>query len=385
MENLPPPNDNPNAPEEEPFMNQIPNNNTGWLEEYPEEEEEEEEENEAMVDDDEDDAEVINPYEEADPHNRPPSAFDEETEFAPPVIIMENVPPPNNNLNVLKEEPILDQAPATIVRFAPQWIGRQIPNNNNGWLEKDPKEEFEKEEIEDKDMVNDEEDDAEVINPYEEADPQNRPPSTFDKETEFAPPVVQIADADNVPIPPVIQFGRLSKQMHDRYMTEKKMARKLRQDELRMNDQEFDITSLDSAVRENRSKNSKMMKMITSLNGIEAAIRAKRERVRMAAPMARECSFTRFMNYGPTQFHGTEGAVGLVHWFKKIENTFEIKRFNEFALLCPDAVPNEKKKVKLYIKGLPEIIKGETTSSRPTTLNVAVRMAHALMKQKIQA
>ncbi|GJW63339.1 putative reverse transcriptase domain-containing protein [Tanacetum coccineum] len=47
------------------------------------------------------------------------------------------------------------------------------------------------------------------------------------------------------------------------------------------------------------------------------------------------------------------------------------QRFNELALLCPDAVPNEKKKVELYIKGLPEIIKGETTSSRPVVLNEA--------------
>ncbi|GJT00092.1 putative reverse transcriptase domain-containing protein [Tanacetum coccineum] len=61
------------------------------------------------------------------------------------------------------------------------------------------------------------------------------------------------------------------------------------------------------------------------------------------------------------------------------------ERFNELALLCPDAVPTEKKKVELYIKGLPEIIKGETTSSRPATLNEAVRMAHGLMEQKIQA
>nr|GFB15855.1 putative reverse transcriptase domain-containing protein [Tanacetum cinerariifolium] len=36
-------------------------------------------------------------------------------------------------------------------------------------------------------------------------------------------------------------------------------------------------------------------------------------------------------------------------------------RFNELDLLCPDVVSNEKKKVELYIKGLPEIIKGETT------------------------
>ncbi|GKF97382.1 reverse transcriptase domain-containing protein, partial [Tanacetum coccineum] len=61
------------------------------------------------------------------------------------------------------------------------------------------------------------------------------------------------------------------------------------------------------------------------------------------------------------------------------------ERFNELALLCPNVVPNEKKKVELYIKGLPEIIKGETTSSRPTMLNEVVRMAHTLMEQKIQA
>ncbi|GKA28651.1 putative reverse transcriptase domain-containing protein, partial [Tanacetum coccineum] len=151
------------------------------------------------------------------------------------------------------------------------------------------------------------------------------------------------------------------------------------------------------------------------------------------------------MKYGPTQFHRTEGAVGLCQWFEKKENTFEIsecaegrkvatlgrevvsgrpwtevkqmmidefcpieevqrledelrhlklkdmniaaytERFNEFALLCPDAVPNKNKKVELYIKGLPEIIKGETTSSGPAMINEVVRMAHALMEQKIQA
>nr|GFC49751.1 hypothetical protein [Tanacetum cinerariifolium] len=129
-------------------------------------------------------------------------------------------------------------------------------------------------------MENDEEDDVEVINPYEEGDPHNRPPPTSDKETEFAPPVVQIADVDDVPIPPVIQFGnnfhvgessasrdllesnsevcapgpmccdlksvhrgvkRLSKQMHDRYRTEKKMAKILRQDELYRIGQAFDL------------------------------------------------------------------------------------------------------------------------------------------------
>nr|GEU94608.1 putative reverse transcriptase domain-containing protein [Tanacetum cinerariifolium] len=348
--------------------------------------------------------------------------------------------------------------PCSIVPF----VKEEDPNKDK---EEDSEEEPEEEEIEDEDMVNDEEDDAEVINPYEEADPDNRPPPIFDEETEFAPPVVQIADADDVPIPHVIQFGsnfhiressamkdllagnsevyapgpmccdlksvhrgvmKLSKQMHNRYKMEKKMARKLRQDELRMNGQEFDIKALDSAVKESRSENSKMMKMITGLSREftelkiqNPAIRDERERVRIeeiraggpargpaAAPMARECSFTGFMKCGPTQFHRTKGAVRLVCWFEKIENTFEIsrevangrpwtevkqmmtdefcpteevqrledelrhlklrymniaaymKRFNELALLCPDAIPNEKKKVELYIKGLPEIIKG---------------------------
>nr|GEW34501.1 hypothetical protein [Tanacetum cinerariifolium] len=170
---------------------------------------------------------------------------------------MENVPPPNDNLNAPKEEPFMDQAPAAFVEFAPQWIGEQILNNNNGWLEEEPEEEEEDEAMED-----DEEDDAEVINPYEEVDPHNRPPPTSDEETEFAPPVVHIADIDNISIPLVIQFGnfhvgessalrdllegnskvcvpglmpcdlrsvhrgvkRLSKQMHDRYKTEKSVT-----------------------------------------------------------------------------------------------------------------------------------------------------------------
>nr|GFC62800.1 hypothetical protein [Tanacetum cinerariifolium] len=68
----------------------------------------------------------------------------------------------------------------------------------------DLEEEPEEEEIEGEVMANDKEDDTEVISPYEEADPHNRPPPTSDEETKFAPPVVHIVD---VPIPPIIQFG----------------------------------------------------------------------------------------------------------------------------------------------------------------------------------
>nr|GFB27196.1 hypothetical protein [Tanacetum cinerariifolium] len=45
--------------------------------------------------------------------------------------------------------------------------------------------------------------------------------------------------------------------------------------------------------------------------------------------MARECSFAGFIKCGPMQFYGTEGAVRLVCWFEKMENTFEISECTE--------------------------------------------------------
>nr|GEW35515.1 hypothetical protein [Tanacetum cinerariifolium] len=59
--------------------------------------------------------------------------------------------------------------------------------------------------------------------------------------------------------------------------------------------------------------------------------------------------------------------------------------FNELMILCPGMVPTERKKVEAYIRGLSKNIKGEVTSSEPTTLNKAVRMAHTLMGQKVKA
>ncbi|GJT49132.1 putative reverse transcriptase domain-containing protein [Tanacetum coccineum] len=136
------------------------------------------------------------------------------------------------------------------------------------------------------------------------------------------------------------------------------------------------------------------------------------------AQPARDCTFSSFMKCGPTQFHGKEGAIELCCWFEKIESTFRISecaetnkvkfaaatlqgraltwwntqvatleevsrmedelrnlrlrdhdiasytnRFNELVLLCPE---------------------GETYSSKPTTLNEAIRMTHGLMEHKVQ-
>nr|GEV32174.1 hypothetical protein [Tanacetum cinerariifolium] len=48
-----------------------------------------------------------------------------------------------------------------------------------------------------------------------------------------------------------------------------------------------------------------------------------------AAPAARECTFTGFMKYNPTAFHGTEGAVELMRWFEKTKSVFEISESAE--------------------------------------------------------
>ncbi|GKA09242.1 hypothetical protein Tco_0688573 [Tanacetum coccineum] len=71
-------------------------------------------------------------------------------------------------------------------------------------------------------------------------------------------------------------------------------------------------------------------------NGIESTNRVERERVReeatraegpAVAPVAQECTFIGFIKCGPTQFHGTEGVVGLCRWFKKMESTFRISEY----------------------------------------------------------
>ncbi|GJW37809.1 putative zinc finger, CCHC-type, retrotransposon gag domain protein [Tanacetum coccineum] len=56
--------------------------------------------------------------------------------------------------------------------------------------------------------------------------------------------------------------------------------------------------------------------------------------------------------------------------------------FNELALLCPEMVPTERKKIEAYIRGLTKNIKGEVTSSKPASLNEVIRMDYTLMEQK---
>ncbi|GJS01347.1 reverse transcriptase domain-containing protein [Tanacetum coccineum] len=150
-------------------------------------------------------------------------------------------------------------------------------------------------------------------------------------------------------------------------------------------------------------------------------------------PVARNCSYKEFMSCQPFNFKGTEGAVGLIRWFerteswksfaqpigieeaykitlsefkkllikkycprnkvKKMEDEFYnltvkgndlktyIRRFQELAVLCPTMVPNSKKLIEVFIRGLPRSIKGNVTASKPQTLEEAITITQRLMDQ----
>ncbi|GKD82070.1 putative reverse transcriptase domain-containing protein, partial [Tanacetum coccineum] len=59
-------------------------------------------------------------------------------------------------------------------------------------------------------------------------------------------------------------------------------------------------------------------------------------------------------------------------------------RFHELALMCPELVPTEKKKIEKYIRGFPERIKGNITSLKPANLHEAINMARELVEQSVQ-
>nr|GFB60204.1 hypothetical protein [Tanacetum cinerariifolium] len=101
--------------------------------------------------------------------------------------------------------------------FAPHWIGDNIPNNQNGWIEEDAEEEEEdpdedpeedpEEELKDNDDDMEMDDEAEEIDPYMD-DGSNNPPPLNSEDEETSPTSPIIPDANGQPIPPIASFGQ---------------------------------------------------------------------------------------------------------------------------------------------------------------------------------
>ncbi|GJS04947.1 putative reverse transcriptase domain-containing protein [Tanacetum coccineum] len=60
------------------------------------------------------------------------------------------------------------------------------------------------------------------------------------------------------------------------------------------------------------------------------------------------------------------------------------RRFQELALLCPNIVPTEKKKIERYVWGLPDDIQGNVIASKPAKIGEAIRMAQELNSKKVR-
>ncbi|GJT36548.1 putative reverse transcriptase domain-containing protein [Tanacetum coccineum] len=148
-------------------------------------------------------------------------------------------------------------------------------------------------------------------------------------------------------------------------------------------------------------------------------------------PVARECTYQDFMKCQPLNFKGTEGVVGLIRWFEKMETVFHIsncpeksrvkelmklvtkvycprngiqkketelwnltiknndltaytQRFQELTMMCTKVVPKEEDRVEKFIGRLPDNIQGNVIAAEPTKLQDAIRITNNLMDQKLK-
>ncbi|GJU90752.1 putative reverse transcriptase domain-containing protein [Tanacetum coccineum] len=380
---------------------------------------------------------------------------------------MENVPPPNNDLNVPKEEPIPEQALAAPVGFGLQWIGGQIPNNNNGWLkeddEEDPKEDDDEDPEEDEVDEDNEEDlekyDDEDLNEDEVGESSSTRALLYGNSVVFAPGP---KPSDLMTIHS--RTTKLEKQMFERYNTEIKIKKKFNKDNLHMNRHKLDVTikyskmkrpSLPEGLRFQeeppipsasvpRSDDLYVMARDVAMAAQEdddddaAAAENPQPLESRGSPRDQPASKKEDpVEPTPTYFdprgRRSTSAVGLYHWFEKMENTFEISECAEgrkvkFATatlygraltwwnsqvatlgrevanerpwtevkqmmideFCPieevQRLEDELRHLKLRDMNIAAYTKRfNELALLPAMLNEAVRMVHTLMEQKIQA
>nr|GEU97929.1 putative reverse transcriptase domain-containing protein [Tanacetum cinerariifolium] len=91
--------------------------------------------------------------------------------------------------------------------------------------------------------------------------------------------------------------------------------------------------------------------------------------------IAHGCSYKEFLNYKPHNFNGTEGAVGFIRWFEKMES----------VSIFITALKTAKSNMPLapYKMGLTPKIQENVTSSKANTIKSAIRIAHDLMDQVV--
>nr|GEZ52137.1 hypothetical protein [Tanacetum cinerariifolium] len=360
---------------------------------------------------------------------------------------MANVLPNDPNVDAPAIIPALvnpDHAPAQPVGlgngFAPHWIGDNISNNQNVWIEEDAEEEEEdpeedpkedpKEEPEDDDDDIEMDDEAEVTDPYMDDGSNNpSPPNSEDEETPLTSLV--ILDADGQPIPPIASFGqnfhfgessstanlltgnskivptgpicpnlgttwkrlgKMEKFMSERIETEGRIKKKFKEQDRHFLGLGCDNIEMDRTVRNVMSDLSRLKRLVKGLSDrFDEYERSKVFNAKRVLEKELDHSIVRVL----FSFIGVMVKLFIHDMDMSLKTWAEMKvmMMEEFCppeeiqrmevILCPGMVPTERKKVEAYIRGLSKNIKGGVTSSEPATLNKVVRMAHTLMEHKI--
>nr|GEV50075.1 hypothetical protein [Tanacetum cinerariifolium] len=98
----------------------------------------------------------------------------------------------NHVVNLLDDKQVQPEPAPALIEFAPAVL--DIPNNNNGWIEEDPKEDLK---IKEGEMeIEDEMNDPEIINPYEIKEGELPPPPADSDTSSDSEPEVETEDED---------------------------------------------------------------------------------------------------------------------------------------------------------------------------------------------
>nr|GEV33474.1 hypothetical protein [Tanacetum cinerariifolium] len=307
---------------------------------------------------------------------------------------MANVPPndPNVDASAIVSAPVNpDRAPTQPVglgnSFAPHWIGDNIPNNKNGWIEEYAEEEEEDpedleedseedpEEDDDDDMEMD--DEAKVNDPYMDDGSNNLPPQILRTKRHLLllPLSLMLMIVLTGPMCPNLgtawkRFGKMEKLMSKRIDTKGRMKKKFKEQDRHFVGLGCDNIEMNRAVRNVMSDLSGLKKIVKDLSdrfnetmpprksirenlppllthdtvncmiqeSVEATVRDKRERVQNeanraegpnVAPVNRECTFANFMKCSPITFRGNEGAVGVIKWIENTRMVFTVSKCTE--------------------------------------------------------
>nr|GEY92946.1 putative reverse transcriptase domain-containing protein [Tanacetum cinerariifolium] len=275
--------------------------------------------------------------------------------------------------------------------FAPHWIRDNIPNNQNGWIEEDAKEEEEdsKEDPEEDPKVEPEDDDDDM----EMDDEAETVRNVMSDLSGLKKLVKGLSDRfDEYERSKVFNAKRvLEKELvNERNGKEfyrefgEYMCRMLQTSKVQRDAAIADATIATSGIDDDDDDDDDDDSAPMDSQPYEP--QHKRKPTSPVNTGYREPHDTDFMKCSPITFRGNKGAVGLIRWIEKTEMVFTV------ATLGIEVVTRKtwaEMKVMMTEEFYPpeeiQRMEGEVTSSEPATLNKALRMAHTLMEQKVKA